>query len=135
MLEKRQSERGGGCSSPGKLRMKKGDCTQEARQCGLKGKLKSCMENLARNKWEKLTWMITICKCLKGVKNNQKGKEFMTHFPQSIQPPLDIYICLCLVLTKKWELSPSENQLHKHNEKLKQELHRWCISKKDTLML
>lgn len=98
-------------------------------------KLKSCMENLARNKWEKLTWMITTCKCLKSGKNNQKGKEFMTHFPQSIQPPLAIYICQCLVLAKKWELSPSENQLHKHNEKLKQELHQWCISEKDTLML
>lgn len=58
------------------------------------------METLARNKWENGTRMITTCKRLSGAKNNQKGREFMAHFPRSVQPSLAIYICLCLVLAK-----------------------------------
>jgi len=59
------------------------------------------MESVARNKWEKRTWMVTTCKCLKRIKNNQKGKEFRAYLTLSVQPPLAIYICLCLAHTGK----------------------------------
>lgn len=72
--EKRKSERDGECSSPGKLRMKREDCAQAARQRDLWEKLGSCLESLVRNKWKKRPWMIIICKCHLGIKNNQKGK-------------------------------------------------------------
>lgn len=58
----------------------------------------------------------------------------MAHFPQRIQT-FAVDICPWLLLAKKWELRPSENLLHKHNEKLKQELNPCWISEKDTLML